>query len=29
MSQQHMETMKRLFDAVRRRDQASLLVLLC
>jgi uncharacterized protein len=25
MSQQHMETVKRLFDAVRRRDQAGVL----
>jgi hypothetical protein len=25
MSQQHLETVKRLFDAVRRRDQAGVL----
>jgi uncharacterized protein len=25
MSQQHMETVKRLFDAVRRRDQTGVL----
>ena len=29
MPQQHMKTVKRLFDAVRRRDLASLLAVLC